>query len=98
MNGEQLRVEVMAANVGLSIQQLICKKQITVLADAISRMGVLLSTLTKQVVDDENIRASQQQFVRSVLPRLLLQVAAPCPLFVTPSPFEKTKMTPCPFD
>ena len=40
------------------------QKQITVLADAISRMGVLLSTLTKQVVDDENIRASQQQFVR----------------------------------
>ena len=38
--------------------------QITVLADAISRMGVPLSTLTKQVVDDENIRASQQQFVR----------------------------------
>ena len=40
------------------------QKQITVLADAISRMGVLLSTLTKQVVDDENTRASQQQFVR----------------------------------
>ena len=40
------------------------QKQITVLADAISRMGVLLSTSTKQVVDDENIRASQQQFVR----------------------------------
>ena len=40
------------------------QKQITALADAISRMGVLLSTLTKQVVDDENIRASQQQFVR----------------------------------
>ena len=40
------------------------QKQITVLADAISRMGVLLSTLTKQVVGDENIRASQQQFVR----------------------------------
>ena len=40
------------------------QKQITVIADAISRMGVLLSTLTKQVVDDENIRASQQQFVR----------------------------------
>ena len=40
------------------------QKQITVLADAISRMGVLLSTLTKQVVDDENFRASQQQFVR----------------------------------
>ena len=40
------------------------QKQITVLADAISRMGVLLSTFTKQVVDDENIRASQQQFVR----------------------------------
>ena len=40
------------------------QKQITALADAISRMFVLLSTLTKQVVDDENIRANQQQFVR----------------------------------
>ena len=34
----------------------------------------------------------------SVLPRLLLQGAAPCPLFVTPCPFEKDEMTPCPFD
>ena len=34
----------------------------------------------------------------SVLPRLLLQGAAPCPLFVTPCPFEKAEMTPCPFD
>ena len=33
-----------------------------------------------------------------VLPRLLLQGAAPCPLFVTPCPFEKAEMTPCPFD
>ena len=40
------------------------QKQITALTNAISRMGVLLSTLTKQVVDDENIRATQQQFVR----------------------------------
>ena len=40
------------------------QKQITALTDAISHMGVLLATLTKQVVDDENIRASQQQFVR----------------------------------
>ena len=32
----------------------------------------------------------------SVLPRLLLQGAAPCPLFVTPCPFEKAEMTPCP--
>ena len=31
----------------------------------------------------------------SVLPRLLLQGAAPCPLFVTPCPFEKAEMTPC---
>ena len=34
----------------------------------------------------------------SVLPRLLLQGAVPCPLFVTPCPFEKAEMTPCPFD
>ena len=34
----------------------------------------------------------------SVLPRLLLQGAAPCPFFVTPCPFEKAEMTPCPFD
>ena len=34
----------------------------------------------------------------SVLPRLLLQGAAPCLLFVTPCPFEKDEMTPCPFD
>ena len=34
----------------------------------------------------------------SVLPRLLLQGAAPCPLFLTPCPFEKAEMTPCPFD
>ena len=34
----------------------------------------------------------------SVLPRLLLQGAAPCPLFVTPCPFEKAEMTPCPFE
>ena len=34
----------------------------------------------------------------SVLPRPLLQGAAPCPLFVTPCPFEKAEMTPCPFD
>ena len=34
----------------------------------------------------------------SVLPRLLLQGAAPCPLFVTPCPFEKAEVTPCPFD
>ena len=34
----------------------------------------------------------------SVLPRLLLQGAAPCPLFVMPCPFEKAEMTPCPFD
>ena len=34
----------------------------------------------------------------TVLPRLLLQGAAPCPLFVTPCPFEKAEMTPCPFD
>ena len=34
----------------------------------------------------------------SVLPRLLLQGVAPCPLFVTPCPFEKAEMTPCPFD
>ena len=39
------------------------QKQITALTDAISHMGVLLATLTKQVVDDEIIRASQQQFV-----------------------------------
>ena len=32
----------------------------------------------------------------SVLPRLLLQGAVPCPLFVTPCPFEKAEMTPCP--
>ena len=37
-------------------------------------------------------------YLYSVLPRLLLQGAAPCPLFVTPCPFEKAKMTPCPFD
>ena len=36
--------------------------------------------------------------VNSVLPRLLLQGAAPCPLFVTPCPFEKAEMTPCPFE
>ena len=34
----------------------------------------------------------------SVLPRLLLQGAAPCPLFGTTCPFEKSAMTPCPFD
>ena len=34
----------------------------------------------------------------SVLPRLRLQGAAPCPLFVTPCPFEKAEMPPCPFD
>ena len=34
----------------------------------------------------------------SVLPRLLLQGAAPCPFFVTPCPFEKTETTPCPFE
>ena len=41
----------------------------------------------------------------SVLPRFLLQGAAPCPLFVTPCPlfvtpcpFEKAEMTSCPFD
>ena len=34
----------------------------------------------------------------SVLRRLLLQGAAPCLLFVTPCPFEKAEMTPCPFD
>ena len=28
---------------------------------------------------------------RSVLPRLLLQGAAPCPLFVTPCPFKKSR-------
>ena len=38
------------------------------------------------------------QYALSVLPRLLLQGAAPCPLFVTPCPFEKAEMTPCPFD
>ena len=38
----------------------------------------------------------QRQY--SVLPRLLLQGAAPCPFFVTPCPFEKAEMTPCPFD
>ena len=38
------------------------------------------------------------ELVVSVLPRLLLQGAAPCPLFVTPCPFEKAEMTPCPFD
>ena len=38
------------------------------------------------------------EYINSVLPRLLLQGAAPCPLFVTPCPFEKAEMTPCPFD
>ena len=37
-------------------------------------------------------------YILSVLPRLLLQGGAPCPLFVTPCPFEKAEMTPCPFD
>ena len=41
------------------------------------------------------LRANMAQC--SVLPRLLLQGAVPCPLFVTPCPFEKAEMTPCPF-
>ena len=51
-----------------------------------------------------NLSAIQQSIDRlykycsSVLPRLLLQGAAPCPLFVTPCPFEKAEMTPSPFD
>ena len=64
MNGEQLRVEVMAANVGLAIPQLICKKEITALAGVISRMVVQVATLTKQIDDERNIRANQQQIGR----------------------------------
>ena len=44
------------------------------------------------------IQLSELGVVDSVLPRLLLQGAAPCPIFVTPCPFEKAEMTPCPFD
>ena len=54
VNGEQLRVEVMAANVGLPSPQLICKKiyiYITALAGVISRMVVQVATLTKQIVE-----------------------------------------------
>ena len=48
---------------------------------------------TMHVLVDKN-----NTVLNSVLPRLLLQGAAPCPLFVTPCPFEKAEMTPCPFD
>ena len=41
---------------------------------------------------------SEDVTIVSVLPRLLLQGAAPCPFFVTPCPFEKAEMTPCPFE
>ena len=34
---------------------------------------------------------------RSVLPRLFLQGAAPCPSLVTPCPFSEAEMMPCPF-
>ena len=34
----------------------------------------------------------------SVLPRLFLQGAAPCPFLVTPCHFKKAEMTPCPSD
>ena len=40
------------------------QKQITALAGVISRMVVQVATLTKQVVDDRNIRANQQQIGR----------------------------------
>ena len=46
----------------------------------------------------ERGRERERDIYNSVLPRLLLQGAAPCPLFVTPCPFEKAEMTPCPFD
>ena len=45
-----------------------------------------------------SLAPSHPSSLSSVLPRLLLQGAAPCPLFVTPCPFEKAEMTPCPFD
>ena len=48
--------ERMPANPTVDLQ-----KQVTALADTISR---ILSTITKQVADVENIRAIQQQFVR----------------------------------
>ena len=37
------------------------------------------------------------KYCSSVLPRLLLQGAAPCPLFVTPCPFEKVGNDALPF-
>ena len=64
MNGEQLRVEVMAANVGLAIPQMNLQKEITALAGVISRMVVQVATLTKQIDDERNIRANQQQIGR----------------------------------
>ena len=52
---------------------------------------------TTGVMCDRNIPTKLKDKV-SVLPRLLLQGAAPCPLSVTPCPFEKAEMTLCPFD
>ena len=45
-------------------------------------------------VADTKLHCSQARY-DSVLPRLLLQGAAPCPLFVMPCPFEKAEMKPC---
>ena len=68
------------------------QKQITVLADAISRMGVLLSTLMKQVVDDENIRASQQQFVRGCEQRRDVDDRGYSPRYMQPRRHNDTVM------
>ena len=40
------------------------QKEITALAGVISRMVVQVATLTKQIVDERNIRANQQQIGR----------------------------------
>ena len=44
------------------------------------------------------VTSARHDLLQCSASRLLLQGAPPCPLFVTPCPFEKAKMTPCPFD
>ena len=52
----------------------------------------------RNTIHVSSTKCVQLHYSHSILPRLLLQGAAPCPLFVTPCPFEKAEMTPCPFD
>ena len=77
-------------------------------SDTVKNLGVTLDchlsliTHVPHLVRTANFElrriGSIRSLLTSVLPRLLLQGAAPCPLFVTPCPFEKAEMTPCPFD